>query len=116
MKYQFVILSTLTLTPSISAKTAGELCKGTAAKAPDGNWYCSEVMAITYRNISQPGAYNRTTGIDPNTGICTHERVRYPPAGSLTPLFGQVENLPKCPDELATWLTHASYLCTCAGR
>ncbi|KAJ8108987.1 hypothetical protein OPT61_g7786 [Boeremia exigua] len=87
MKHLLYLAATI---PLVSCRTAGQLCSGTAERAPDGNWYCSEVMAITYRNISQPGAYNRTTNIDPNTGTCGHETVRYPATGPLTPLFGQV--------------------------
>ncbi|KAF2627786.1 hypothetical protein BU25DRAFT_439766 [Macroventuria anomochaeta] len=60
-------------------KTAVQLCAGTA-----------ELSAITYYNISQPGAYNRTTYVDPSTGICGHETVRYPAISSLAPLFGEV--------------------------
>ncbi|OAL55744.1 hypothetical protein IQ07DRAFT_618163 [Pyrenochaeta sp. DS3sAY3a] len=48
------------------------------------------VWAITYRNISQRGAYNRTTSVDPKTGLCGHERVNYPATGPSTPLFGEV--------------------------
>ncbi|KAF9699574.1 hypothetical protein EKO04_002562 [Ascochyta lentis] len=80
----------ITLVPFTHSKTAGQLCSGTAERASDGNWYCSEVLAITYNNISQPGAYNRTTYVDPSTGICGHETVRYPATGQLTPLFGEV--------------------------
>jgi Glycine-rich protein domain (DUF2403) len=71
-------------------KSSGQLCSGTAKHASDGNWYCSEVLAITYHNISQPGAYNRTTYVDPSTGLCGHETIRYSGTGPLTPLFGEV--------------------------
>jgi hypothetical protein len=84
-----LLLAGLTI-PFVSGKTSGELCSGTAARAADGNWYCTEVWAITYRNISQPGVYNRTTTVDPSTGVCGHERVDYPATGPLTPLFGEV--------------------------
>jgi hypothetical protein len=76
--------------PFVYSRTSGELCRGTGEQAPDGNWYCSEVRAITYRNISQSGVYNRTTSIDPSTGICGHETVKYGATGPLTPLFGEV--------------------------
>ncbi|KAI4684604.1 uncharacterized protein J4E88_004044 [Alternaria novae-zelandiae] len=62
------ILSAVILLPLAYSRTAKELCRGTAELSSDGNWYCSEVWAITYRNISQPGAYNRTTTVDPKTG------------------------------------------------
>ncbi|KAH7087127.1 putative TOS1-like glycosyl hydrolase-domain-containing protein [Paraphoma chrysanthemicola] len=84
-----LLFATLAL-PIAYSKTSGELCRGTGARAADGNWYCTEVWAITYRNISQTGAYNRTTSVDPSTGICGHERVDYPATGPLTPLFGEV--------------------------
>ncbi|KAI4946771.1 hypothetical protein J4E91_006943 [Alternaria rosae] len=84
------ILSTIILLPLAYSRTTKELCSGTAELSSDGNWYCSEVWAITYRNISQPGAYNRTTAVDPQTGLCGHERVNYPSTGPLAPLFGQV--------------------------
>lgn len=84
------ILITTLLLPYVYSKTSGELCSGTAERAKDGNWYCSEVWAITYRNISQAGAYNRTTLVDPSTGLCGHVRQDYPGTGPLTPLFGEV--------------------------
>lgn len=75
------------------SKTSSELCSGTAELSNDGNWYCSEVRAITYRNISQAGAYNQTTYVDPQTGLCGHERLAYPGTGPLTPLFGEVQTV-----------------------
>lgn len=90
MHYFLIFSAILSLTKPMLGMTSGQLCRGTAMRAEDGNWYCSEVQAITYRNISQAGAYNRTTGVDPNTGLCAHERVSYSGTGSLTPLFGQV--------------------------
>ncbi|KAL6711931.1 target of Sbf [Coniothyrium glycines] len=77
------------LIPFALCKTSGQLCRGTA-ELSDGNWYCTEVQAITYRNLSQAGAYNRTISVNPSTGICGHERVDYPAHGTLTPLFGEV--------------------------
>ncbi|KAI1515578.1 TOS1 [Pyrenophora tritici-repentis] len=67
------ILSAVLLLPLAYSKTSRQLCG-----------------AITYHNISQPGAYNRTVVVDPRTGICNHERVKYPSVGPLAPLFGQV--------------------------
>jgi hypothetical protein len=77
--------------PLTYGKTSDQLCSGTAEKASDGNWYCAEVWAITYRNISQAGTYNRTTSVDRRTGTCGHERLDYPANGPLTPLFGEVK-------------------------
>lgn len=87
MKHLIYLAATV---PLAYSKTAGQLCVGTAERASDGNQYCSEVLAITYNNVSQSGAYNRTTYVDPSTGLCGHETVRYPSTGSLTPLFGEV--------------------------
>jgi hypothetical protein len=89
MVYHILIASIL---PFVHGRTSAQLCSGTAELASDGNWYCTEVMAITYYNISQAGAYNYTTFVDPSTGICGHERIDYPAAGSLTPLFGEVSS------------------------
>jgi len=96
MRYTNLIVALL---PPVYSKTSGQLCAGTAEKSQDGNWYCSEVQAITYRNISQPGAYNQTTSVDPGNGLCSHERLNYPSTGPLTPLFGEV------------WLTRHLYGC-----
>lgn len=87
----YLLLSILVLftRPSLS-ETSGQLCRGTAQQAADGNWYCSEVTAITYKNISQPGEYNRTTQVNSSTGLCDHEPVAYSGVESLTPLIGEV--------------------------
>lgn len=77
-----------------TGKTAGQLCRGTATRADDGNWYCSEVTAITYKNISQAGEYNRTTKVNPKTGLCDHEPVSYSGVGPTTPLIGEVLESP----------------------
>ena len=100
--------------PSLTfAKSAGELCRG-HSQFSEGNWYCSEVQAITYKNISQPGRYNRTTRVNPDTGLCDHEPVSYSGTGSLTPLFGEVTWV-----SLFLWvrltMTHSSQ-CISAGR
>ena len=90
MQYLIGGAAALLLTPLALGKSAGQLCRGTAEESDDGNWYCSEVKAITYRNISQSGLYNRTTQVDPDTGRCVHETVAYDGTGPLTPLFGEV--------------------------
>lgn len=81
----FAIFPQLTL-----GKTAAQLCRGTATLADDGNWYCSQVKAITYKNINQAGRYNRTTGVDPDAGLCHHEPIAYAGVGPTTPLIGEV--------------------------
>jgi hypothetical protein len=75
---------------SVVGKTSAQLCRGTSTMADDGNWYCSQVNAITYKNISQPGEYNRTTRVNPKTGLCEHEPVAYSGVSELTPLIGEV--------------------------
>lgn len=81
----------ITLLPVLGhCKTSGELCWG-SAREDGGNWYCREVTAITYKNISSAGFYNRTTRVDPNTGLCSHERVAYSATGTDAPFFGQVQ-------------------------
>jgi hypothetical protein len=90
MRFPYLLLaSSPLLLPVVHAKPSGELCAGTASET-DGNWYCAEVDKILYKNISQAGAYNRTTHIDIQNGICNHEPVDYPGTGPLTPLFGEV--------------------------
>jgi hypothetical protein len=89
MKHTLFIAS-FALIPLVRGMTSGDLCSGTSERASDGNWYCSEVRAITYRNISQPGAYHQTVDVDPQTGLCGHERVDYDGTDPLTPLYGEV--------------------------
>jgi hypothetical protein len=101
-----------TLLPFAYAKTSGQLCSGTA-EFSNGNWYCSEIRAITYRNISQPGAYNQTTFVNPDTGLCGHERLNYPATGPLTPLFGEVTLSPAGVQMRS--LTWCRCPCTCVG-
>jgi hypothetical protein len=87
----YAAFSLLALLPSsVVGKTSAQLCRGTSTMADDGNWYCSEVTAITYKNISQPGEYNRTTRVNPQTGLCDHETVAYSGVSELTPLIGEV--------------------------
>ena len=78
------------LVQAARCRTAAQLCRGTAERADDGNWYCAEVTAITYKNISQAGEYNRTTRVNPKTGLCDHEPVVYSGVGPFTPLIGEV--------------------------
>lgn len=86
-----LLVGVLALLPHlVLCKTAAQLCKGTSVRADDGNWYCSQVKAITYKNISQPGVYKRTTRVNPKTGLCEHEPVAYSGVGPLTPLIGEV--------------------------
>ncbi|KAF2442521.1 hypothetical protein P171DRAFT_523321 [Karstenula rhodostoma CBS 690.94] len=87
----YLLFSILVLFTRVAfSRTAAQLCRGTAHRADDGNWYCSEVTAITYKNISQPGEYNRTTRVNPRTGLCDHEPVAYSGVGPSTPLIGEL--------------------------
>lgn len=89
MRLSPVVVTTTWLLPLVYGRTSGDLCVGTAHES-DGNWYCAEVQKIVYRDISQAGTYNRTTGMNVEQGICYHEPVDYPATGPLTPLFGEV--------------------------
>ncbi|CAI6271715.1 unnamed protein product [Periconia digitata] len=80
----------LTIPLHVFGKSAAKLCHGSATLADDGNWYCSQVNAITYKNINQAGRYNRTTGIDPDSGVCHHEPIAYSGIGATTPLIGEL--------------------------
>lgn len=84
------LVLTLTLTTSVSAQA----CAAGSAQEILGNWYCSEVKAITYTNFPGNGYYNKITGMDANTGQCTGEQYHY--TGSLSPLNEEVSLDIKC--------------------
>ena len=67
--------------------TTAQCAAGTAQEI-DGNWYCSEVTAITYTNFPGFGSYNKIIDMDENTGKCTSVRYNY--SGSLSPLNEEV--------------------------
>ncbi|KAK0516020.1 hypothetical protein JMJ35_002054 [Cladonia borealis] len=56
---------------------------GTAQEI-NGNWYCSEVNAISYTDFPGNGSYNKVTNMDAATGQCSFEQYGY--SGSLSPL------------------------------
>jgi hypothetical protein len=85
----FTILTFPLLPVIVCGKSSSQLCQDTDTEE-NGNWYCSDVLTITYKNISQAGSYNRTTGVDPDTGLCAHQTISYSGRGSLTPLLGEV--------------------------
>ena len=66
----------------------GQACKAGTAQEINGNWYCSEVKAITYKNFPGNGSYNKVTDMNPNTGQCSTEKYDY--SGSLAPLNEEV--------------------------
>ncbi|KAL8916141.1 MAG: hypothetical protein Q9208_008678 [Pyrenodesmia sp. 3 TL-2023] len=71
-----------------AAVVLGQECAVGTAKKIAGNWYCSEVKAITYSNFPGTGSYNKVTHMDINTGQCTTERHNY--SGSLAPMSEEV--------------------------
>ncbi|KAL9103223.1 MAG: hypothetical protein Q9163_001710 [Psora crenata] len=64
--------------------TYAQACAAGSAKEILGNWYCSEVQAITYSNFPGHGYYNRVTHMDAETGECTSQTYHY--SGSMSPL------------------------------
>ncbi|KAL9020558.1 MAG: hypothetical protein Q9185_002144 [Variospora sp. 1 TL-2023] len=60
-----------------AAAVLGQECALGTAKEIAGNWYCSEVKAITYSNFPGTGSYNKVVDMDPKTGECTTEKHTY---------------------------------------
>lgn len=54
----------------------------------EGNYYCSQVDAITYTSVGGAGSYNKITNMDSNSGTCSSEAYGY--SGSLSPLNEEV--------------------------
>ena len=73
-----------------SPLTEAQACAAGSAKQIKGNWYCSQVDAINYRNFPGHGTYNKITRMDPKTGTCDHEVFQY--SGSLSPLNEEVSH------------------------
>ncbi|CAO1598210.1 target of Sbf [Xanthoria calcicola] len=67
-----------------AVSVTAQACAAGTAQQIDGNWYCSEVKAITYSNFPGTGSYDKITNMDPNTGQCTSEKHAY--SGSLAPM------------------------------
>lgn len=65
-----------------------QACAAGTAQEINGNWYCSEVNAITYTDLPGNGSYNRVTNMDAATGQCSFEQYGY--SGSLSPLNEEV--------------------------
>ena len=65
---------------------AAQACAAGAASEINGNWYCSEVTAVTYTNFPGLGSYKKITDMD--AGDCSS--VRYDYSGSLSPLNEEV--------------------------
>ena len=75
----------------ISSPAIAQACAAGSAKQINGNWYCSEVDAITYHNFPGYGQYNKVTHMDPKTGECETKVNQY--SGSLSPLDEEVGHL-----------------------
>lgn len=71
----------------VPGTNAQECALGTAVQYK-GNWYCSPVDSISYRNFPGTGHYNRVTHMDVETGACETEKYVY--SGSLSPLNEEV--------------------------
>lgn len=68
--------------------TNAQACAAGSAQETNGNWYCSEVNAITYGNFPGHGYYNKVTNMDASNGQCASEQFGY--SGSLSPLNEEV--------------------------
>ena len=69
--------------------SAQECAVGTANNH-NGNWYCSSVDSISYRNFPGTGHYNRVIHMDTITGECKVEKFVY--SGSLSPMNEEVRS------------------------
>lgn len=54
----------------------------------NGNYYCSQVDAITYTSVGGNGSYDKVTSMGSNTATCSSEPYGY--SGSLSPLNEEV--------------------------
>ena len=70
---------------------SAQACAAGVASEIKGNWYCSEVTAVTYANFPGVGSYERITDMDADSGECSS--VRYDYSGSLSPLNEEVGSL-----------------------
>ena len=86
--YTLTRFSLLIILLALISSTNCQACAAGSAKEVLGNWYCSEVEAITYLNWPGYGQYNRITSMDVETGECTSEPYRY--SGSLSPMNEEV--------------------------
>ena len=85
------IVVAVTSTTLFSATNAQACAPGSGtgtAQEINGNWYCSEVSAITYENFPGHGYYNQVTNMDADTGQCSSRTHAY--SGSLSPLNEEV--------------------------
>jgi len=54
----------------------------------EGNFYCSQVEAVTYTGVGGHGSYDKITYMDSASGVCSSEPFGY--SGSLSPLNEEV--------------------------
>ncbi|KAL6715778.1 target of Sbf [Lecanora helva] len=79
------ILSAIAAVIAYHIKTIdAQTCDTEGAQELKGNWYCSEVKAITYQNFPGNGSYNKVMGMNEVTGQC--DTVKYEYYGSPAPL------------------------------
>ncbi|KAF6240147.1 hypothetical protein HO173_001757 [Letharia columbiana] len=74
-----VVIPSLLLFDGVTAQ-----CAAGTAQEINGNWYCSEVNAVTYASFPGFGSYEKITDMNANTGDCSSVRYNY--SGSLSPL------------------------------
>ncbi|KAF6225341.1 hypothetical protein HO173_012826 [Letharia columbiana] len=74
-----VVIPSLLLFDGVTAQ-----CAAGTAQEINGNWYCSEVTAVTYASFPGFGSYEKITDMHANTGDCSSVRYNY--SGSLSPL------------------------------
>lgn len=67
-----VVIPSLVLSDRVAAQ-----CAAGTTQEISGNWYCSEVTAITYANFPGFGSYEKITDMDVNTGDCSSVRYNY---------------------------------------
>lgn len=72
---------------AVSASLAG-LTSATSCVQSNGNWYCSQVDAITYSNFGKAGSYNRVSYMNDSTGACEFTSTSY--SGSIAPFDEEV--------------------------
>ncbi|KAL8645303.1 MAG: hypothetical protein Q9226_007364 [Calogaya cf. arnoldii] len=71
-----------------AVSVTAQACAAGTAQQIGGNWYCSEVKAITYSNFPGTGSYDKITNMDASSGQCTSEKQTY--RGSLAPISEEV--------------------------
>lgn len=84
----FVAFTATSLIAITNAQTCAAGAGTGIAQEINGNWYCSEVKAITYDGFPGRGKYNRVTNMDAETGQCASQPQEY--NGSLSPLNEEV--------------------------